>query len=267
MYCDACYAASASRMPKLETLKKYYSHYYDGYDSKEEKITLDAPGRMASHIVRNARLTMGDLAGRNMFILDYGGCDGSISTKLAQELLDLGAAKVNIALVAYDQSTKATSGGRIQISRPKELTQVANQTMDMVIASAVVEHIPEPREILTNLPESLRPGGVFYARLPYVTPLSRVANLFNTKFDFTYPAHVHDLGAKFWNNVIHTLPLAGGFDVQRSTPSIVETSFKENFLRSLAAHVLKILGYVFKESYGFVGGWEVFISRKSDVNK
>ncbi|MDD4929080.1 MAG: methyltransferase domain-containing protein [Gallionella sp.] len=263
LYCRACHAASASRMPKPETLEKYYSHYYDDYDDKQEKITLDAPDRMATHIVRHALPSMGDLSGRDIFILDYGGGDGSISTKVAQGLLDLGAAKVNIALVDYDRSTIATSGERIQISRPDDLTKIASLTMDLVIASAVVEHIPEPREILTKLLSSLKVGGVFYARTPYVTPLSKIAKTFNSNFDFTYPAHVHDLGAKFWNNVVHVLPLEGRFGVLRSTPSIVETSFEQHFLRTLAAYVLKMPGYVFKESYGLVGGWEVFITRHS----
>lgn len=260
LYCRNCHAASASRMPKPETLEKYYSHYYD---DKEVKITLDAPSRMAAHIVRHAVPSLGDLAGRDIYILDYGGGDGSISSKVAQVLINLGAAKVNIALVDYDRSTIATLGERIQISRPDDLRQINDRTIDLVIASAVVEHIPEPREILVRLLASLKNDGVFYARTPYVTPLSKIAKAVNSNFDFTYPAHVHDLGAKFWNNVVHILSLEGSFNVLRSTPSIVETSFRQHFLRTLAAHMLKMPGYAFKETYGLVGGWEVFIRRHS----
>lgn len=261
LYCRNCHAASASRMPNPEALRKYYSHYYDEFGDQEERITLDAPSRMAAHIVRYAGPALGELAGRDMFILDYGGGDGSISTRVAQEFLDRGAARVNISLVDYDRSTLATSGERIQISRPDDLAQIADQTMDLVIASAVIEHIPEAREILVKLLASMKIRGVFYARTPYVTPLSKVAKLLNSKFDFTYPAHVHDLGARFWNNIVGNLALEGEFHVLRSTPSIVETSFREHFLRTFAAYVLKIPGYVFKENYGFVGGWEIFIRR------
>ena len=260
LYCRACHAASASRMPKPEALEKYYSHYYD---DKEEKITSDTPGRMASHIVRYARPHMGELADRDVFLLDYGGGDGSISTRVAREFLSQGARKVGIALVDYDRSTMETSGQRFQITRPDDLAQIADQSMDIVIASAIIEHIPEPREALVRLFSSLKPGGIFYARTPYVTPLSRLARVVNSRFDFTYPAHVHDLGAKFWNNVVHLLPLYGEFQVLRSTPSIVETSFRQHFLRTFAAYALKMPGYVFKENYGLVGGWEVFIHRHS----
>ena len=246
-------------MPRPETLKKYYTHYYD---DKEAKITSCIPGHMACHIVRYVKLHMGDLGERDFSLLDYGGGDGSISIRVARELFTQGAGKVNIALVDYDRTTMESSGQNIQITRPDDLAKIADQSMDLVIASAIIEHIPEPREVLVRLLTSLKPGGIFYARTPYVMSLSRLVKVFNARFDFTYPAHVHDLGARFWNNVVNNLPLDGEYQMLRSTPSIVETSFGQHFLRTLAACVLKIPGYVFKENYGLVGGWEVFIRRR-----
>lgn len=263
LHCQKCHASSASRMPKPETLSKYYSRYYDSFNDKEKKITIDAPDRMACHILRHSKSALGNLTGRDISILDYGGGDGSISAKIAQELIKLGAAKVSIALIDYNKSTIETPDHRIQIFRPDNLTEIGVKTMHLVVASAVVEHIPEPREILAKLLASLKQDGMFYARTPYVTPLSKIAKSINIKFDFTYPAHVHDLGARFWNNVIEHLPLEGEFNVFRSTPSIVETTFKQHFFRTLVAHALKLPGYAFKETYGLVGGWEVFIRRNS----
>lgn len=260
LYCNDCHGASVSKMPKPKTLEDYYSHYYD---DKDEKITLDTPDHMACHIQQHAGPSMGNLSGREVSILDYGGGDGSISIRLAFKLLKQGAKKVIIALVDYDQTTIDAPDHRILISRPGSLEEILEQSIDLVIASAVIEHVPEPRDVLTSLFSSLKPGGVFYARTPYVTPLSKLTKAFGIRFDFTYPAHVHDLGARFWNNITTVLPLVGQYQAIRSTPSIVETSFGQHFLRTLAAHILKAPGYVFKESYGLVGGWEVFIQRIS----
>src|SRR5690606_1421534 len=112
--------------------------------------------RMASHIARRAGAALGELVGRNLSILDYGGGDGSISAKVAQELIKRGAEKVDITLVDYDKSTVATTGGRIQFSRPSDLTQIDEKSMHLVIASAVVEHIPEARGILIKLLSALK---------------------------------------------------------------------------------------------------------------
>lgn len=261
--CKTCHASSASRMPKPETLSKYYSEYYDSFAEEEEKITLDAPVRMALHIVRYIKPVLGNLTGREIAILDYGGGDGSISARIAQEIIRLGAKKVSIALIDYNKSTIEVSSDCIRIYRPNSLDEVAEKTMDLVVASAVLEHIPEPREILAKLLGALKCEGMFYARTPYVTPLSKMVKCVNASFDFTYPAHVHDLGARFWSNIIQRLPVEGKFSLFRSTPSIVETTFRQHFLRTLIAHTLKIPGYIFKESYGLVGGWEVFVLRNT----
>lgn len=259
LYCESCHAASASRMPKPEALERYYSTYYDG---KDEKITLDAPGRIAAHIYRHVRSTLTLAPRRNFSMLDYGGGDGSISTQFAAKLHDEGkAAAVHISLLDYDQSTTEVATQRLTIARPENLDEIHDQSMDLVIASAVIEHVPHPREVLIKLFSALKPGGVFYARTPYLAPLARFAGICNVKIDFTYPAHVHDLGSKFWNNITNMLPLGGEYQVIRSCPSIVETSFEQHFFRTLIAHVLKMPGYAFKETYGLVGGWEVFIRR------
>jgi len=260
LYCRSCNGASASRMPKAEALKDYYSHYYD---DKNERVTLDGPNRMACHIQRHAQRSLGNVAGRLVSILDYGGGDGSISVRLALKLLKQGAERINIVLIDYDMTTVDVADHRICIFRPKNLDEIDKDSMDLVVASAVIEHVPEARNLLIKLFSLMRQGGVFYARTPYVTPLWKLAKIFGVRFDFTYPAHVHDLGAKFWNNVIDILPIEGKYLPIRSTPSIVETTFAQHFLRTLVAHVLKVPGYVFKESYGLVGGWEIFIVRTS----
>ncbi|MDG2519171.1 class I SAM-dependent methyltransferase [Lysobacter soli] len=258
MRCQRCGATSASRMPRPQTLERYYGNYYE---EQAEQVTFDRPERLASHIVRNALGSLGALGGRDLMIVDFGGGDGTHSVLAARQLLERGARSVRIGLIDHNQTTVAVDDARIEVVRATDLAEIPLGAADIVLASAIIEHIPHPREILAKLFAALRPGGVFYARTPYVLPLMKLARAAHVNLDFTYPGHVHDLGARFWNGVAEHLDLGVPIQIIRFTPSIVETTFDRHFARTLAAYVLKAPSRVFKEHYGLVGGWEVFIRR------
>jgi hypothetical protein len=96
-----------------------------------------------------------------------------------------------------------------------------------------------------------------------MVPLLRLLKRLQISMDFTFPAHFHDLGQDFWQNVIPTLGMADQeWTVVHSHPSLVETSFAQNFLRTLLSYVMKAPWWVFGFYYRFTGGWEVFIRRK-----
>jgi hypothetical protein len=77
-----------------------------------------------------------------------------------------------------------------------------------------------------------------------------------------FPAHIHDLGQDFWRSCFSTIISANKCVVLESKPSIVETSFSNHFLKSLAAHALKLPWHLFGKWYSLVGGWEVFVRKK-----
>jgi len=88
--------------------------------------------------------------------------------------------------------------------------------------------------------------------------------------DFTYPFHVHDMGPSFWNRISETFQLDARIVVSR--PSPVETSIKQASARTVAAHLLKVPGYL--ESllspagrkdrwWTLVGGWELLLQTAS----
>lgn len=259
LHCKLCHAASASRMPTPATLEIYYSGYYDSGFEDEQRVTIDDSNRFASHIIKYSATA---LVGRpRPSILDFGGGDGSVALHIADMILERGAVGCDLALVDIDQTLAPQQHGNgLSVSRPKDLDEIPALSVDLVIASAVIEHLPEARAVLTSLLGKVAVGGIFYARTPYVSPFARILK---SRFDFTYPGHVHDLGAKFWNGILTVLPVEGSFEIVRSSPSLVETSFDQHFARTLAAYALKVPGYVFSESYGFVGGWEIFIKRTS----
>ena len=81
-------------------------------------------------------------------------------------------------------------------------------------------------------------------------------------FDFTYPAHVHDLGKRFWEGLTGRLGFApGDLDLIHSRPSIVESGLQASPLRTIAAYLLKSPWYLLPNTYPYVGGWEVVYFR------
>ncbi len=132
----------------------------------------------------------------------------------------------------------------------------------MVLASAVLEHIPYPVKSLEQLLSQTHAGGIFYARTPYMVPLRRLFHALGKTVDFTFPAHIHDMGSAFWDQMLVTLKLQDQFEILISRPSMVETSFRQSPLRTLIAYCMKAPWFLLGNRWGLVGGWEVFIRRR-----
>ncbi|MBU8977199.1 methyltransferase domain-containing protein [Lysobacter sp. FW306-1B-D06B] len=259
MHCLDCEATSASRMPRPDVLDRYYAGYYD---NGEEGVTFDRPTRFARHVYRHGGPHLGALEGRALRMVDFGGGDGTHSALIARELLAHGASSVRIELVDHSPSTADPGDARIQFERVADVERIAPGMADIVLASAVLEHIPEPRPVLLHLLSAMKPGGIFYARTPHVVPLMKLARTLGTSLDFTYPGHVHDMGARFWDGALDRLGMAHDYRILRSAPSIVETTIDRHFARTVLAYALKWPGRLFPHHYGLVGGWEVFLRRE-----
>ena len=253
--CPACRVASASRMPTPAVLQRYYASYYQG---KDEKLTCpDVPG-MARRLVRYVASAP---PGRTLRLLDFGGGDGSLGRGVADALLSRQRqARIEVDVVDY-QAVGPYSTNRIAVTGFRNLDEITG-SYDFVIASAILEHIPEVHDVVVRLLGSVNPGGAFYARTPWVLPLAGVAR----NLDLTFPAHVHDMGALFWNRAAQTFGVRATYAFSR--PSPVETIFRANPFRSVAATLLKLPalleGSVFADTtrdpfWRFVGGWEVML--------
>jgi len=254
--CAVCGGCSASRMPTTEALRSYYASYYDRAD---ERVTFDLPQRLAHHIFRRA---FTELPRRPLAILDFGGGDAGVARRIARLLLDRGAIEVRIQLVDFNAEIPPGDSPQVSLDRVESLEGVEEGAFDLVIASAILEHIPHPRPDLILLLQALRGGGVFYARTPTIVPLLRLLRAFGVRSDFTFPAHVHDLGGRFWNAVLNRLPFGDSFEVLESRPSLVETTFAIHPLRTMAAYLLKAPWRLLGNSWGLIGGWEVFFRKR-----
>jgi 2-polyprenyl-3-methyl-5-hydroxy-6-metoxy-1,4-benzoquinol methylase len=162
-----------------------------------------------------------------IFILDFGGGNGKIAQLLARRLVRQKGSTVRISLVDYNQGISPEDSQQIRLERFDTLGEVREKGFDLVVASAILEHIPYARKELSHLLSVLRSGGLFYARTPSVVSIFRVFQRLGLSFDFTYPAHVHDLGQTFWERILPYLDIAGKqCELLWSRPSIVETSFR-----------------------------------------
>jgi hypothetical protein len=252
--CLRCGGSSASRNPTYECLARYYSGYFS---TGREQVTFDlSPRRFANHILGLISL----LPQERVRILDFGGGDGTLSLAAAKLLIERGTRAVEIDIVDFQQSPVCGIEG-VSISRAQSTLELGSRQYELVLASAIVEHLAEPREELVRLLAALAPGGCLYARTPWILPVLRGLSQLGMNVDFTFPAHLHDLGRNFWNRILSFLPLdAQAYRIRHAAPSIVETGFSRAPVRTLAAYALKAPARLFP-SWPFVGGWEVVFER------
>lgn len=229
--CRTCGLASASHSPTSAALEDYYSRYYQ---QNELGVTFVGKGAFARNIAK--RITP-------RRILDFGGGDGSLAKAISPT--------AEIVVVDY-----SAPRGDPRVMPLRELSEATGQ-FDLVVASAVLEHVPDLRPTMERLFKLVAPGGLFYARTPYIQPFAALLNV-----DLGFPGHVHDMGPDFWNRVVETFQLDATLEASR--PSIVETTFASHPLRTLAAYALKAPCHLELKLHRdpwwrFVGGWEVFL--------
>lgn len=261
--CTNCMAASASRIPTNEALSAYYQNYYSASipSIRDERVTIYDTQRFGLHLANRLNEYLDKTYIR---IVDFGGGDGSISLKTAEQLIKRGFNKVEITVVDYSKTIATTEDKNISLVQQDTIDALHSLDYDIVIASAIIEHIPEPRTILIRLLNLLDKGGIFYARSPYVVPFIRLFKLLGIKWDFTFPAHIYDFGQDFWESFFSNTLFSMDFVILESRPSIVETTFKDYFLRTLFAYMFKAPWYLFGRRYTLVAGWEIFGRKNSD---
>jgi SAM-dependent methyltransferase len=238
--------------------------YYGGYFHDDgPKITL---GRINGFVNRLLRVTTVSSRATHLRLLDFGGGDGTLGLAVASRLLtEQPERSVDFTLVDYQAPAGAIKGQRLKVSHCRNLEQ-ANGPFDLILASAVLEHIPNLKPVLERLFGLLAEGGWFYARTPYVAPLKRLM----PKLDFTYPGHVHDLGAPFWNRAPETygLPLR----LRASRPSLVQTHLLRQPVRTVTAWLMKLPAQFELKLFSsprtpfwrLVGGWEAILQMQSE---
>lgn len=254
MECPNCRGCSTSQMPTPSYLADYYTGYYE---PGGPKITFpSSAGRFAKHI---ASATIGEFTGPKLRILDFGGGDGTIAKEIGIDFLaSHPTAMVKIVVADYAEP-EAFTRDCLEFSSVRTLDQALPASFDLIVASAICEHVPDLAATLPCLFRAAAPGGMVYIRVPWVLPLKR----WFRSVPLLWPMHVHDLGPSFWNRLPERGVLDG--DVFLSRPPLSETEFRTHFMLTLISHLMKLPTRVELLARGnpkdhwwkLVAGWEV----------
>lgn len=224
LQCATCHASSASRMPTSQALDAYYGTYYDERFNPGQvaNVTFDEPDRMAKQLASAYHRWRG--VSGTVTMLDYGGGDGTFAYLTAKRLIAHGARHVHVDLCDYSANLIANTESRIELNKLSTLPNDRCEAYSYVIASAVIEHVPNAGDLLRELLSRVEMGGMFYARTPWMAPLANILGRLGKRLDFTYPAHVHDLGRVFWEKWFASRGMNKQFRILASRPSIVATT-------------------------------------------
>lgn len=252
--CHTCKVSYTDKQLSAKSTQDLYLNYFDDHLLKTG-IESDVLGKHLFNFFSSKNNYT-----KSLKILDYGGGDGSIAKHLSEKLKE----KYNLANCIVDVYDVYECEQKIAgINYLKQENEIGLNNYDIVIASAVLEHLNTPMETLRLLFTSLKPKGYLYARTPFKIPLRGLLfKLKIKKIGLQFPWHLFDMGRLFWNNLPHLFLGKFGIKIKvvKSQPSIVQTSYKENAKKRFISKLFKIPGYIF-EKWNYVGGWEVFIEK------
>jgi SAM-dependent methyltransferase len=249
--CSICKLAYANQMPNETFLKNLY-------DPKIYKSFLtnnsDNTKKLAEKIYNKTKFK-----NKNVKILDYGGGNGELSKQII-ELLNKNNINAESLVVDIHNST---NGEKIYFKSVENFKDDQN-AYDLILASAVLEHLPNFRDVLENLLSKLENDGYFYCRTPWEFELSKLMKFYKIK----WPRHLYDIGGDFWINFFRNKK---DFNIVMSETSVTEIS-KKNIFKYLIAQFLKNISkfefYIKKNKislprWPFVGGWDLIVKKNA----
>jgi 2-polyprenyl-3-methyl-5-hydroxy-6-metoxy-1,4-benzoquinol methylase len=253
-FCKDCQVNFTDKQLTVKSTKDLYLNYFDNHQLK----TGIESSLLGEHLYNFFKHK--NFSSKSLKILDFGGGDGSIVKYFANQLETKNDFNNTILDVfdVYECEKKLDGVNYLSTESDIEINKY-----DIIIASAVLEHLNSPLSNLQLLFNALKKNGYFYARTPYRLPLRfLISKISGKKIGMQFPWHLFDMGRPFWNHLPSLIYSKFGLEVkiELSQPSLVQSPYKENRKKFIFAKLLKMPGYVFK-NWNYVGGWEVFIKK------
>lgn len=106
-----------------------------------------------------------NVAIRGQTVLDLGSGIGGYSEEMARR----GATVLSVDLMA---TTVALADGCLPLSGNAQALPIRNAAIDFVFCASLIEHVPQPDQLLAEVHRVLKPGGYCYLSFPpYYSPL------------------------------------------------------------------------------------------------
>jgi len=105
---------------------------------------------------------------KTSLVLDFGCGDGYLSYRLAKKGHRVIGCDISLTSLrlAINQINKQNDSINITFIRSSENLPFPKETFDFVVLADVIEHIPQPHEVLFNLYQVLKPGGKLLLSTP-----------------------------------------------------------------------------------------------------
>lgn len=249
--CSNCKLAYANQMPNEIFLKNLY-------DPKIYKSNLTNNSGKTKKLAEKIYKEL-EFKHKNIKILDYGGGNGELSKQLIELFIKN---NINAESLVVDIHNNIKSE-KIYFKSVEEF-KTDQKDYDIILASAVLEHLPNFIDVLENLLSKLANEGYFYCRTPWEFELSKLMKFYKIK----WPRHLYDIGGDFWVNFFKN---KNDFDIILSETSITEINKKKKlryFIAQFLKNISKFEFYMKKNKvslpkWPFVGGWDLIVKKNA----
>lgn len=153
--CDFYWQVNVLSEPNMNLL---YNQWIDLESSREKQAQKNREKKLNKVLILHNLLNALNLRGQNLKILDFGGGWSTFAQAAA--------------LFQYEAYLLETSEEKREFARCRgihaieSLSATEDNFFDLVILNQVLEHVPEPRRLLSSILPKVKPGGGLYVAVP-----------------------------------------------------------------------------------------------------